>query len=242
MYSIPSYCEFGNRSTSVNFLQGVLSSMDTTNVSNSMTSSKPTAEAKAIAACKSHSEAERRRRKRINGHLATLRTLLPSTIKTDKASLLAEVVRRVRELKKATAELAEKDSVQFSHSSSSNEFSFPSETDELKLCYCEGEYSDTIKATVCCDDRPELISDVRRAVRSVEGKVVKAEMATVGGRMKSVLWIKVSSAAVSSSSSSGEEGLGLLRRALKVVMDRAGLSPESGQGLPGNKRPRLSHY
>lgn len=30
---------------------------------------------------KSHSEAERRRRQRINGHLATLRTLLPDAIK-----------------------------------------------------------------------------------------------------------------------------------------------------------------
>ncbi|KAK9112850.1 hypothetical protein Scep_020369 [Stephania cephalantha] len=47
---------------------------------------------KSASASKSHSEAERRRRERINAHLATLRTLLPNTIKTDKASLLAEVV------------------------------------------------------------------------------------------------------------------------------------------------------
>ncbi|KAK2375936.1 transcription factor bHLH30 [Trifolium repens] len=53
-------------------------------------------EAKALAASKSHSEAERRRRERINNHLAKLRTMLPNTTKIDKASLLAEVINHVR--------------------------------------------------------------------------------------------------------------------------------------------------
>ena len=38
-------------------------------------------DAKAIAASKIHSEAERRRRERINSHLTTLRTILPTSIK-----------------------------------------------------------------------------------------------------------------------------------------------------------------
>eukprot|EP00249_Psilotum_nudum_P016104 c25659_g1_i3 orf=265-648(-) len=37
--------------------------------------------AKALAASKSHSETERRRRERINTHLTTLRSLLPSSTK-----------------------------------------------------------------------------------------------------------------------------------------------------------------
>lgn len=41
-------------------------------------------EAKALAASKSHSEAERRRRERINNHLAKLRSLLPSTTKVSQ--------------------------------------------------------------------------------------------------------------------------------------------------------------
>lgn len=65
-----------------NFLQQVLmSSVEVFNIQNTNMSTVSMAEAKAAAANKSHSEAERRRRKRINGHLATLRALLPNTIK-----------------------------------------------------------------------------------------------------------------------------------------------------------------
>jgi len=45
-------------------------------------------DAKALAASKSHSEAERRRRERINNHLAKLRSLLPNTTKVSDPSLI----------------------------------------------------------------------------------------------------------------------------------------------------------
>lgn len=41
------------------------------------------AETKSVAALKSHSEAERRRRERINAHLTALRGLVPSNEKVD---------------------------------------------------------------------------------------------------------------------------------------------------------------
>nr|XP_043634649.1 transcription factor bHLH30-like [Erigeron canadensis] len=191
-----------------------------------------TAEEKAAAACNRHSEAERRRRKRINGHLATLRSILPNTVKTDKASLLADVVRRVRELKKMVADLESKAMDECDNQMIQNNeyYMIPSENDQLELTYI-GEDSSTnkimVKVRMCCEDRPDLIVELTRALGSVRGKLVRTEIGTLGGRIKCMLWVQVSSV-------TKEQGLLELKRAFKVVIDRATLLD-----LPRNKRPRL---
>ena len=81
MHTLPSFYEVGSCSESYNFLHEILNSREQLHLDNSNVNAISMAEAKAVAANKSHSEAERRRRKRINGHLATLRNLLPKTIK-----------------------------------------------------------------------------------------------------------------------------------------------------------------
>ncbi|CAI9753202.1 unnamed protein product [Fraxinus pennsylvanica] len=229
MYSIPSFYEVGNCS---DFLQTEMSNLENQNLSP-----RSMAEAKAAAANNSHKEAERRRRKRINAHIATLKTILPNTIKTDKASLLAEAVRRVRELKKTTAELAaiEEEDTDHDITNTKSKCIFPSETDELKVSYCD-DNSGLIKASICCEDRPEIILELIQALKSVKGKVMKAEMATVGGRIKSILWVQILG------SVGNEDSLGTLKKALKVVMDKSTLLAGSGQALPGNKRPRYYHF
>ena len=59
----------------------------------------------------------------------------------------------------------------------------------------------------------------------MKGRVVKFEMVTLGGRTKSVLWVQ--------GLSGGNEGIEMLRRALKVVIERL--------NLPGiSKRSRLT--
>ncbi|GKV53674.1 hypothetical protein SLEP1_g60191 [Rubroshorea leprosula] len=152
---------------------------------DSIKSSESKSEKKSKEACKSHKEAERRRRQRINGHLATLRSLLPNTTKTDKASLLAEVVRHVKELRRQVAAIAEKEGGGCCNGNAVS-WPFPGECDEVSLSFCNDE-TRLVKATMCCEDRPGLNRDLTRAIEMVQAKAVRAEMMTVGGRSKSVV-------------------------------------------------------
>ncbi|EPS64790.1 hypothetical protein M569_09991, partial [Genlisea aurea] len=166
------------------------------------------AEEEARATNDSHREAERRRRKRINGHIATLRSILPDVTKTDKASLLGEAVRRVRELNKAAEELRPSDDA--------DAFLLPGETDEVKVVEEKNSGRLVMKATLCCQDRPEILTELRRALKSVEARVVRAEMSTVGGRTKSVLWVELNA---DEERESEDAGMSRLRRALKGIME-----------------------
>ncbi|XP_062100286.1 transcription factor bHLH131 [Humulus lupulus] len=195
----------------------------------SITKPKLKADAKPFAAFK-HSEAERIRRMRINGQYATLRTILPNLIKMDKASVLAETIRRVRELKKAVEEVEAVCCTVV-----------PGGEDGLSLEYSGGVEEDGqdsgaaglvfIKVALSLEDRPGLMLELINAVKSVKGaggvgliRVVKAEMVTVGGRTKTLLWLQPMPPPASSGSSSGSgdydgEGvLVMLRRTLRVVL------------------------
>ncbi|KAM3328317.1 transcription factor bHLH30 [Capsicum galapagoense] len=135
-------------------------------------------DAKALAASKSHSEAERRRRERINNHLAKLRSLLPNTTKTDKASLLAEVIQHVKELKRQTSLIAETSPV-------------PTEIDELTVDNATSDEDGKflIKASLCCEDRSDLLPDLIKTLKALRLKTLKAEITTLGGRVRNVLFI-----------------------------------------------------
>ncbi|KAG6387126.1 hypothetical protein SASPL_152311 [Salvia splendens] len=99
----------------------------------------------------SHSEAERRRRERINAHLESLRGLVPSNEKMDKATLLAEVVSQIKQLR-ATA------------SQASEGLHIPMDTDEVKVEAIENH----------SDQKPSgdgVVGSVRAALSDVLEKV-----------------------------------------------------------------------
>ncbi|KAG9138511.1 hypothetical protein Leryth_012784 [Lithospermum erythrorhizon] len=216
----------------LHYHQGILNSSEMKNNIENFAGRSSTfchTDGKTIAANKSHSEAERRRRKRINGHLATLRTLVPKTIKADKASLLAEVVQYLRDLQENASKAAASTPYldEFSHHLSGGGMNiptlFPSEKDELELCYCNKDEA-IVQVTLCYEDRSDIMAELSRAIKSIQGKIVRAEMSTIDGRTKNIFWVQLSIG--------GDEGLVRLRRALKIVLNKTDF-------LPGHKRPRV---
>ncbi|XP_042939104.1 transcription factor bHLH30-like isoform X2 [Carya illinoinensis] len=186
---------------------------------------------------KSHKDAERRRRQRINAHLSTLRSLLPHTTKADKASLLAQVVHRVKELRQQVADVACREGNGDACGSGADAlpepWPLPGESDEATLSYCDG--GKKVKATLCCEDRPGLNVDLARAIKSVRARAVRAEMMTVGGRTKSVVIVQWAG-----SGTGGDHEIGALKRALKDVVENRASDSGLGQGVSKNKRARIN--
>ncbi|XWS65311.1 hypothetical protein CRYUN_Cryun05aG0082400 [Craigia yunnanensis] len=164
---------------------------------------------RALAAMKNHKEAEKRRRERINSHLNRLRSLLPCNSKTDKASLLAKVVQRVKELKQQALGITELETL-------------PSETDEITVLACDYSSDGRLifKASLCCEDRSDLLPELIEILKSLHLKTLKAEMATLGGRIRNVL-------IVATDKDHSIESVHFLQNALKSLLERSNSSDQS---------------
>ncbi|XP_074306762.1 putative transcription factor bHLH107 [Silene latifolia] len=199
-----------------------------------------TAEAKAVAASRiHHKEAEKRRRERINSHLDRLRSLLPCTTKTDKATLLSKVVQRVLELKRQTSELHQLDNLMIP--SENDEFAvfihnnnnINEDHQELLNNNNDTNYDDNnnnndtdndndnnkiiLKASLCCEDRPDLFSDLNGVLDSLNLKTIRAEISSLGGRVQSVLIVSADN-----NNGGSDECAVFLRDALKGIVQRSG--------------------
>jgi len=97
-------------------------------------------------------------------------------LQTDKASLLAEVIQHVKELKRQTSHIAETSAV-------------PTEADELTVDAANEDGKFVIKASMCCEDRSDLLPDLIKTLKALKLRTLKAEITSVGGRVKNVLVI-----------------------------------------------------
>jgi len=104
-----------------------------------------------------------------------LSVLLSTCVQIDKASLLAKAVERVRELKQRAAGVGEAAPAHL----------FPTEHDEI-VVLASGSGA-VFEASVCCDDRSDLLPDLIETLRALRLRTLRAEMATLGGRVRNVL-------------------------------------------------------
>ncbi|GAA0145063.1 basic helix-loop-helix transcription factor [Lithospermum erythrorhizon] len=189
-------------------------------------------DAKALAASKSHSEAERRRRERINNHLNKLRSILPNTTKTDKASLLAEVIQHVKELRKQASIIAETCAI-------------PAEIDELTVenepANEDGNNKFVIKASLCCEDRADLLQDLIKTLKALKLRTIKAEITTLGGRVKNVLFITSEDDDLNNNNNGEDQEHQQLQYCINSIQEALKAVIEKSSGDEGNvKRQRTN--
>lgn len=152
----------------------------------------------------------------------------------DKATLLAEVVQQVKELKNNAAEAGKG-------------LLLPTEVDEVRVVpHDDGTGDGTFSyftASVCCDYSPRLLSDIRQALDTLNITIVKAEICSLGGRMKSVFVFTSCNKQKSNNSETHRLLASSVHQTLSTVLDTAAVTPEFSPRTPNpNKRRRVSFF
>nr|GLL20951.1 transcription factor bHLH51-like [Ipomoea trifida] len=197
---------------------------------------------RALSASKSHSEAEKRRRDRINAQLATLRKLIPKSEKMDKAALLSSVVDHVKDLKRKATEITEALA------------DVPTDTDEVTIddqhsstaaAINDDQTSNYLKASVCCDDRPELFAEINRALKDLRLTTVQADVTSLGGRVKSVFVLQLCPPDMDAVESSNHNMMNSVKHSLKVALCKIAIPASTTSYRIKSKRQRFflpAHY
>ncbi|KAJ6769950.1 TRANSCRIPTION FACTOR BHLH30 [Salix purpurea] len=150
----------------------------------------------------------------------------------DKATLLAAVISEIKDLKKNASEACEGLLV-------------PMDDDEVKVeTFFDGSEGGTLyfKASICCDHRPELLSDFRNAIDVLPLKMMNAEISTLGSRLKTEFVFTVRR---NKNGLEDAEAVQLLtdsiHQTLKSVLEKGSASPEySPWTTLSNKRMRVT--
>ncbi|KAF8643600.1 hypothetical protein HU200_066654 [Digitaria exilis] len=224
---------------------------------------------KAAMALKSHSEAERRRRERINAHLATLRNMVPSNDKVmtssllqtslplplassrtrctpadegetmDKAALLAEVITHVKKLKTSAARIRSHCAVPADDDDVTVELVAPGAATPSPSPSHGGGV--LVKATLSCDDGADVYADVKSALRPLGLRVVGSEVTMLGGRVRFTFLMSSSPCGGGGNVSGGVADS--VRQALQSVIDKANSALEFAPRTSLlNKRRRVSTF
>lgn len=126
------------------------------------------------------------------------------------------MIQHVKELKRQTSVIAETSPV-------------PTEMDELIVDDAsdeEGKF--VIKASLCCEDRSDLLPDLIKTLKALRLRTLKAEITTLGGRVKNVLFITGEEDSSSSEEQQQQQYcISSIQEALKAVMEKSGGGDES---------------
>lgn len=129
----------------------------------------------------------------------------------------------MRDLKKHAAEIGGADS-------------FPTEADEVAVDPVDiptaAGRRHILMASLCCDDRSGLLPELAETLKSHRLKILRAEIATVGGRVRNVLAV-VGEDGGGDAASAGGGPAAFLEESLRAMVDR---------GIPEDrpKRRRVS--
>lgn len=169
----------------------------------------------------------------------------------DKAALLGSVIDQVKDLKRKAMEVSKA----FTVPTEVDEIDIESSSDEVfqgqdvNLSISKSNSSDSnnndknmnIRVSVCCEDRPELFSELIQVLKGLKLSAVRAEVASVGGRIKSVLVLS------SNKDTHNHEGVCInsLKQSLKLVLTKIASSSVPSNFRIRSKRQRFflpSHF
>jgi hypothetical protein len=175
-------------------------------------------------------------------------------VQTDKASLLAEVLDHVKELKRQTSAMM----VAAAAVSKDDEQLLPTEADELAVhAAVGGDGRILVRASLCCEDRPDLIPGIVRALAALRMRAHRAEISTLGGRVRSVLLITADEGAGGDGNDEDQpnalhdderaashrrhECIASVQDALRGVMERRTASSDTSPSGGSIKRQRMNY-
>lgn len=138
----------------------------------------------------------------------------------DKAALLRSVVEHVKDLKGRAKEI-------------SKVVNTPTDIDEVIIEHLDEDENSSnsiiLKVCLSCDDRPELFSELNRALNNLKLTTEEANITSLGGRIKCVFVLK----------SVNGVCLNSLKQSLRVVLSRIAISLSTSNYRIKSKRQRF---